>query len=91
LVLSATFKESDLAAQLQIFSPLRIRAGICTKLDETRGIGTLLGFTRKSNLPLLFLSDGQTIPDDLHIASASHLMKCLQGFSLDVTQFFPSA
>ncbi len=91
LVLSATFKESDLAAQLQIFSPLHIRAGICTKLDETRGIGTLLGFTRKSNLPLLFLSDGQTIPDDLHIASASHLMKCLQGFSLDVTQFFPSA
>ena len=90
LVVSATSKESDLSAQLQYFSDQRMKAVICTKLDETSGIGNLLGFARKSALPLLFLADGRTIPDDFHIASASYLMTHLKGFSLDLSQFFPA-
>jgi len=90
LVVGAPSKESDLSAQLQHFSDHRLKAVICTKLDETSGIGNLLAFARQSALPLLFLTDGRTIPDDFTIASASYLMTHLKGFSLDLSQFFPA-
>lgn len=90
LVVSASHKESDLLAQQQLFAKQRVKAIICTKLDETNGIGNLLSFVQKSDVPLLFLADGQTIPQDFHPASAAYLMTRLQGFSLDLLQFFPS-
>lgn len=90
LVVGASFKESDLLTQQQLFASHRIQAIICTKLDETRGIGNLLSFVKQSDLPLLCLTDGQAIPEDFHPASAAYLMTRLQGFSLDLLQFFPS-
>lgn len=90
LVVSASCKGSDLLAQQDMFASHQLKAIICTKLDETKGIGTLLGFAQQSGLPLLSLTDGQAIPEDFHAASASYLMNRLQGFSLDLAQFFPS-
>ncbi len=90
LVVSASFKERDLLDQQQRFSSHPLQATICTKLDETSGIGNLLGFVRRSNLPLLFLSDGQSLSEEYQMASASSLMTQLKGFNLDLAQFFPN-
>lgn len=88
LVASSTFKESDLASQLDLYGQKTLSAVVFTKLDETSGIGSLLSFLHASSLGLAFLTDGQTIPDDLHKASSQQLMRWLKGFELDLPSFF---
>ena len=75
LVLGATTKSEDLAKTIKRFhrySPGRL---VFTKIDETESKGNLVGELLRHGLPLSFLTDGQSVPEDLVIPDA-HELSC---------------
>jgi len=75
LVLSATSRIEDNLAALRNFARVR-PSGLClTKLDETASHGAGATVAIRSALPLRYLADGQTVPDDLHPASPDALAR----------------
>ena len=68
LVLSATSDRGNLREAVKAFAPAAPKAIIATKLDETTTLGPILSVVINSKLPLAYLSDGQRVPEDLHLA-----------------------
>jgi flagellar biosynthesis protein FlhF len=83
LAVSASHKQRDMDRYLQLLSSYRLSSIVVTKTDETENIGNILSFSKKHRIPLLFLTDGQKVPQDLHKASNELILGFLQGFSLD--------
>jgi len=53
-----------------------------TKLDETKGFGTIFSLLNEIAVPVSYLSVGQEVPEDLIVASTDYLVDCLlNGFS----------
>lgn len=73
LVVSATTKEQDAAEIMERFSACRPDRIIFTKTDETRTIGMVLNLLAGGKIPLSFLSNGQSVPDDIIPATAERL------------------
>ncbi len=74
LVLSAATKESDLRAEIERFRPLEPDGLVVTKLDESRDVVNVLNVLLEPDTPPLFwVSDGQRIPEDLHIPDPDEL------------------
>ena len=48
---------------------------IITKLDEALTLGEVLGFALETALPVAWVTDGQKIPQDLHLANAASLVR----------------
>ncbi len=58
-------------------------ACILTKLDETPQPGAALDSLIRHRLPLAYISGGQRVPEDLHVANASYLIdRALKGGQL---------
>ncbi len=51
-----------------------IKACIFTKLDETTNLGGAISVCIEKNMPVSYFSDGQKIPEDMHIAFAHSLV-----------------
>lgn len=83
LAVSASMKEQDLERTLDQYASYGIFSVIVTKTDETESVGNILSLCRKRDLPLLFFTDGQHVPKDIHKASAATMLSLLKGFSLD--------
>ena len=77
LVVSATTKEQDAAEIIDRFSVCAPNRIIFTKTDETRSIGMVLNLLAQRELPLSFLSNGQSVPDDIIPATAERLAELL--------------
>jgi flagellar biosynthesis protein FlhF len=69
LALSAGADRGCLAEALRVFQAARPEALIVTKLDEAATLGGVLSLAVGSGLPLVYLSDGQRVPEDLHRAA----------------------
>jgi flagellar biosynthesis protein FlhF len=79
LVLPASMKPSDMtriADAYDIFSPQRL---LFTKLDETGSFGAILSEAARTGKPLSFFTSGQTIPEDLEIASRERVVELVLG------------
>lgn len=74
LCLSASTAPLDLAMQARRFEAARPNCLILTKLDETRQLGQALNFIAGQSLPLAYATDGQQVPEDLHVARAHDLV-----------------
>ncbi len=74
LVIAATAKYDDIVAIYDHFSFVDIGSVILTKFDETRRIGALLGFLLEKQIPISYVSTGQTVPDDLEPADKEAMM-----------------
>ncbi len=83
-VSSPSMKEEDLTDHFERYKEYKPSSLIATKLDETETIGNILSFSYKVKLPLLFLTDGQKVPDDIEKASTSSVLDHLKGFGLDI-------
>lgn len=83
LALSAAMKQDDLMRAIDQYASFGPAGIIVTKLDETETIGNVLSVCRDRDIPLLFFTDGQRVPKDIHKASASTMLGQLKGFSLD--------
>jgi flagellar biosynthesis protein FlhF len=79
LVLSSVAAWRTLEQTAARFAAVGTTALILTKLDEANGLGNVLPVLRSSRLPLSYLTDGQNVPDDIEIASSSHLAKLVLG------------
>ncbi|MDY4610940.1 MAG: hypothetical protein SPD11_10045 [Sphaerochaetaceae bacterium] len=83
LAVSASMKEADICKALEQFSPFGIESLVVTKTDETQTIGNIVSIGQERKLPLLFITDGQKVPKDIHKASSAYVLNLLQGFSMD--------
>lgn len=60
------------------YRDLPVDACILTKIDETPTFGAALQWLHAQRLPLWFFTDGQRVPEDLHVASATTIADQLQ-------------
>ncbi|MGZ3694080.1 MAG: flagellar biosynthesis protein FlhF, partial [Bdellovibrionota bacterium] len=73
LLISATTKDTDIAevvARFKIFNPVGL---VFSKLDETSLYGCIYNVHKRSNLPLLYFTVGQRVPEDIEKASAERI------------------
>lgn len=73
LVMSATTKQKDAEEILEKFSVCEPSRLIFTKTDETSSIGIILNLLYEKKLALSYLTNGQSVPDDIIPASADML------------------
>lgn len=83
LTVSASMKRGDLDGVFEQFSGFGICSVIVTKTDETQTIGNILSMCHSRKLPLLFITDGQKVPRDIHKASSAFMLSLLKGFDMD--------
>ncbi len=73
LVLPAIAQMPALEQITQLYSPLRPRRCVITKLDEASSIGGVISIAVQKKLRVIFQSDGQQVPEDLHRGDAAKL------------------
>ena len=73
LVLSSTTKLTDAQEILKRFSAAAPEKIIITKIDETGSLGMVLNLLRNENLSMSYVTTGQSVPDDIEVASADVL------------------
>jgi flagellar biosynthesis protein FlhF len=69
LVLSAGADRRCLAEALRVFHSANPESLVVTKLDEAAALGGVLSLAIRVGLPIAYLSDGQRVPEDLHLAA----------------------
>jgi flagellar biosynthesis protein FlhF len=69
LVLSAGADRGCLAESLRVFQSANPESLVITKLDEAAALGGVLSLAIRVGLPIGYLSDGQRVPEDLHLAA----------------------
>lgn len=69
LVLSAGADRGCLAESLRVFQSANPESLVITKLDEAAALGGVLSLAIRVGLPIAYLSDGQRVPEDLHLAA----------------------
>ncbi len=73
LVLPANLLPGSLEHSVQTYAPLAPKACILTKLDETPSPGGALSIVLRHGLSVGFVTDGQRVPEDIHLADARRL------------------
>ena len=73
LVLPANNKYEDLMEAVRRFGLLPINGIVFSKVDETNSPGTILNVAAESPYPISYITNGQTIPDDIELASSRKL------------------
>lgn len=85
LALSATTKASDVKDILSQFEPFGYGAVVLTKLDETLRIGNIISVLHERKKPFSYITNGQSVPEDIIRADRMVLLKTLEGFDLRET------
>ncbi|MCB1849523.1 MAG: flagellar biosynthesis protein FlhF [Gammaproteobacteria bacterium] len=74
LTLSTTTQQSALVQAASAFGASEISGCILTKVDEATSLGGAISATLHSGIPLAFFTDGQKVPEDIHLARAHTLI-----------------
>ena len=77
IVLSTTTKSSDANDILDKFSVCEPDKIIFTKTDETAHVGLIVNLLCKKRLSLSYITNGQSVPDDIIPATANNLAELL--------------
>jgi len=75
LVLSATSHRTVVDETIRAFSGVSLDGAILTKLDEAASLGGVLSAVIRQQLPLMFVANGQRVPEDMHPARAANLVQ----------------
>ena len=81
-MLSATAGAASLEKTAKQFAAVGTTHLLLTKLDEAAGLGHLLPLLSTRKLPLSYLTDGQSVPDDISPADAGRLACGVLGLEL---------
>lgn len=81
LTLSATSQESGLDETIRRFGELPLAGAVISKIDEAGQLGCVMNALIRHELPAIWLSDGQRIPDDIHEAARKRLWLVKQAIS----------
>ena len=79
LVLSLTSKQKDMTDIYKQFSMIPIKQVIFTKADETSTFGTMFNFIQNYQLPPIYITNGQNVPDDIVKATPSNIVNTVLG------------
>lgn len=82
LVLPANMQASAMQDAVQWFGRGDLAGVAITKLDEANGLGAALSVLIAESLPVVWLSEGQRVPEDLKLARIAHLLKWASGAPL---------
>ncbi len=74
LLLSATAHGSTLDDVVTVYRGHGMAGCILTKVDEAMSLGPALDVVIRHKLPLHFITNGQRVPEDLHLAHAAYLI-----------------
>lgn len=74
LVISATTQASALDETVEIFNRIELKGAILSKLDEGGELGGAASVLLRHQLPLVYLGDGQRVPEDLQVARGRDLV-----------------
>ncbi|MEI6413518.1 MAG: flagellar biosynthesis protein FlhF [Pseudomonadota bacterium] len=74
LTLAANTQLSALEKTLRVFSEARPDGCVVTKTDEAGMLGGMMSLLVRHRLPLAYTTDGQKVPEDMHIARAHTLV-----------------
>jgi len=69
LVVSANIRQEDAVSVYENYSVLNPAAIIISKADEATRCDGITAMLDVSSLPVIYLADGQRVPEDLHVAS----------------------
>lgn len=86
LVLSAASQARVMKEAISAFAGFAPQACILTKLDETAYLGAALCALIEQQLPVAMVSDGQQVPEDLHMAKTHLLLEQCFADSLDESE-----
>jgi flagellar biosynthesis protein FlhF len=78
-VLSATTKTEDLLETYKRFNLIKIDKIIFTKLDETTCYGPILNIISKTKKRLSYVTNGQSVPDDIELLDDISLAQLIVG------------
>lgn len=79
LTLSACTGPREMAAAAERYRPLNPERLIVTKVDEAVGPGSLLSASVRIGRPIVAVSDGQRVPEDIHALSNAELIELVLG------------
>ncbi len=79
LVISATTAYKDIVDIIQSYEFLNNYKLLFTKLDETTTVGNILNIKALTGKPLSYFTTGQSVPDDIEIASAEKIANIIVG------------
>jgi flagellar biosynthesis protein FlhF len=88
LALSATTELAALHRAIDSFSSIRPDACLITKTDEAASLGSILSVVIKSGLPVAYYTDGQKVPEDMHVARANPLVNMASTLAQDASDYF---
>ena len=83
LALSATTKASDMVQIMRQFEPFDYKAVVITKLDETNRIGNAVSALAERGKPVSFVTNGQSVPQNIERARVVRFLMNLEGFRVD--------
>ncbi len=73
LCVSANTKKGDLKEIFKAFDVMKFDSVIITKVDETSFIGNVVDIADKYNKPISYFTNGQEVPNDIHIANSEEM------------------
>ena len=73
LAVSAATERATLTEIYEAFKAVGPKALIVTKIDEATTLGPVFSLAVRSELPIAYLSDGQRVPEDIHLAGPKRL------------------
>ena len=85
LALSATTEQAALRRALGSFAAIRPDACLITKTDEAASLGNILSVVINSGLPVAYYTDGQKVPEDMHVARATSLVDMAADLAQDTS------
>lgn len=74
LLISATSQGATLEDVVRSYQGAGMEGCILTKIDEALSIGSALDVIIRHRLPLHYVTNGQRVPEDLHLANALYLV-----------------
>jgi flagellar biosynthesis protein FlhF len=77
LVVSATTRPKDMSIICERFKPADFSRFIITKLDETTTLGPILALMYAQGLPASYLTNGQSVPDDIILGDEADLVNLI--------------
>ncbi len=82
LVLSLTTKSDDLIDIVQTYSKYFDFKILLTKADETITLGTVLNICYVTNKKVSYITNGQTVPNDIYLLEAESVAKSILGIEV---------
>lgn len=90
LCLNSTSTQETLTEVVRAYQGTGLAGAIMTKLDEAASIGNVLDVVIRQKLNLFYVSNGQRVPEDLHLAKPVELVERAFRSKKDVNQFADS-